>query len=46
MSGAPVKGNVDFSPEATQVAHAPKAPQIHAQVRNNASHHINQPRKQ
>lgn len=45
VSGAPVKGNADFSPEATQVAHAPKAPQIHAQPRNNAAHHINQPRK-
>lgn len=41
-----MKGNADFSPEATQVAHAPKAPQSHVDRKNNLGHHINQPRKQ
>lgn len=47
VSGAPVKGNADFSPEATQVAHTPKGPQEHVDRRTkHANHHINQPRKQ
>lgn len=47
VSGAPVKGHADFSPEATQVAHTPKAIQDHADRRPKyTNHHINQPRKQ
>lgn len=47
VSGAPVKGNADFTPEASQVAHAPKAPQDHNDRRPKyANHNINQPRKQ
>lgn len=44
VSGAPVKGNADFTVQATQVAHAPKAPNNIASNKNQV-HHINQPRK-
>ena len=44
VSGAPVKGNSDFTVQATQVAHAQKAPQNVAANKNQV-HHINQPRK-
>lgn len=43
VSGAPVKGNSDFTVEASQVAHAPKAPQNVSHKHH--IHHINQPRK-
>lgn len=43
VSGAPVKGNSDFTVEATQVAHGPKAPQNVTQ--KHQVHHIHQPRK-
>jgi len=42
VSGAPTKGNADYTPEAAQVAHAPKPPQNVPQPR---VHSINQPRK-
>lgn len=44
VSGAPVKGNADFTVQATQVAHTPKAPNNIASNKNQV-HHINQPRK-
>ncbi|XP_031627973.1 death-associated protein 1 [Contarinia nasturtii] len=44
VSGAPVKGNADFTVQATQVAHAPKAPNSMANSKHQI-HHINQPRK-
>uniref|UniRef100_A0A6M2DLB5 Putative death-associated protein n=1 Tax=Xenopsylla cheopis TaxID=163159 RepID=A0A6M2DLB5_XENCH len=42
VSGAVVKGNADFSPEAAQAAHAPKPPVQHSQK---PIAHIQQPRK-
>lgn len=42
MSGAEIKGNVDYTPEAAQVAHAPKPPK---NISNPPVHTINQPRK-
>lgn len=42
VSGATVKGNSDFSPEAAQAAHAPKPPVQHCQK---PVAHIQQPRK-
>lgn len=42
ISGAPNKGNADFTADAAQVAHSPKPPAIHS-VR--PSPHIQQPRK-
>ena len=42
VSGAPVKGNSDYTPQAAQVAHLPKPP---AYVVNKPQIHIQQPRK-
>ncbi|GBP54379.1 Death-associated protein 1 [Eumeta japonica] len=42
ISGAPNRGNADFTPEAAQVAHSPKPP-VHVNVKPNP--HIQQPRK-
>ncbi|XP_055298667.1 death-associated protein 1 isoform X1 [Sitodiplosis mosellana] len=44
VSGAPVKGNADFTVQASQVAHAPKVPHNIASNKSQV-HHINQPRK-
>lgn len=41
VSGAPVKGDPDFTVQAAQVPHNPKAPQ---KVAPNKIHRINQPR--
>lgn len=42
IAGAPNRGNADFSPEAAQVAHSPKAP---AYINVKTVPHIQQPRK-
>ncbi|XP_023942609.1 death-associated protein 1 [Bicyclus anynana] len=42
ISGAPNRGNADFTPQAAQVAHSPKPP-VHVNVKPNAN--IQQPRK-
>lgn len=42
VSGAVVKGNSDYTPDAAQVAHAPKPQKNFA---NAPIHTINQPRK-
>ncbi|KAM3961382.1 death-related protein [Aphomia sociella] len=42
ISGAPNRGNADFTPEAAQVAHSPKPP-THINIKPNP--HIQQPRK-
>lgn len=42
ISGAPNKGNADFTPEAAQVAHSPKPP---SHINVNIKPHIQQPRK-
>ncbi|XP_072947905.1 death-associated protein 1 [Epargyreus clarus] len=42
ISGAPNRGNADFTPEAAQVAHSPKPP---AHINNRPNPHIQQPRK-
>lgn len=42
VGGAVTKGNVDYSPEAAQVAHAPKPPNA---VHMKPAYNINQPRK-
>ncbi|XP_005187706.1 death-associated protein 1-like [Musca domestica] len=42
VSGAPVKGNVDYTTEAVQVAHTPKPPN-HVSVKHPIN--IQQPRK-
>lgn len=42
VSGAPVKGNSDYSPQAAQVAHSPKPP---AHVSMKPQINIQQPRK-
>lgn len=42
ISGAPNRGNADFTPEAAQVAHIAKPP-VHVNVKPNP--HIQQPRK-
>lgn len=42
VSGAPVKGNSDYTPQAAQVAHNPKPP-VH--VATKPLTHIQQPRK-
>lgn len=44
VSGAPVKGNVDYTPQAAQVAHAMKPPKCVSNP-HTVQHHINQPRK-
>ncbi|XP_037949083.1 death-associated protein 1 [Teleopsis dalmanni] len=43
VSGAPVKGNSDYTPQAAQVAHSPKPP-VH--VPHKPQINIQQPRKQ
>ncbi|CAH2057113.1 unnamed protein product, partial [Iphiclides podalirius] len=42
ISGAPNRGNADFTPEAAQIAHSPKPP---AHINIKPSLHIQQPRK-
>ncbi|KAH8372635.1 hypothetical protein KR009_001472 [Drosophila setifemur] len=42
VSGAPVKGNTDFTPASAQVAHSPKPPSA---VQQKPQIHIQQPRK-
>ncbi|KAH8263900.1 hypothetical protein KR038_003763 [Drosophila bunnanda] len=42
VSGAPVKGNTDFTPASAQVAHSHKPP---AAVQQKPLNHIQQPRK-
>ncbi|XP_055372659.1 death-associated protein 1 [Condylostylus longicornis] len=42
VSGAPAKGNVDYSPAAAQVAHSPKPPN---QIPHKPINNIQQPRK-
>ncbi|XP_053964787.1 death-associated protein 1 [Anastrepha obliqua] len=42
VSGAPVKGNIDYTPQAAQVAHSPKPPSFVAQK---PQINIQQPRK-
>ncbi|KPJ19713.1 Death-associated protein 1 [Papilio machaon] len=42
ISGAPNRGNADFTPEAAQIAHSPKPP-THINIKPNP--HIQQPRK-
>ncbi|CAG5055312.1 unnamed protein product [Parnassius apollo] len=42
ISGAPNRGNADFTPEAAQVAHSPKPP---AHINMKPTMHIQQPRK-
>ncbi|KAJ0171427.1 hypothetical protein K1T71_012977 [Dendrolimus kikuchii] len=42
ISGAPNRGNADFTPEAAQVAHSPKPP---AHITISPKPHIQQPRK-
>ncbi|XP_067627431.1 death-associated protein 1 [Eurosta solidaginis] len=42
VSGAPVKGNSDYTPQAAQVAHSPKPPSFHP---NKPQIIIQQPRK-
>ncbi|RVE45100.1 hypothetical protein evm_010209 [Chilo suppressalis] len=42
ISGAPNRGNADFTPEAAQVAHSPKPP---ANFNIKPYPHIQQPRK-
>jgi len=42
ISGAHVKGNVEYTPQAAQVAHAPKPPMP---VQQKPQIHIQQPRK-
>lgn len=42
VSGAPVKGNSDYTPQAAQVAHNPKPP---AHVATKPHNNIQQPRK-